>query len=294
MNCTCQWKILDWYWARNLFTYRFPSVKTTEYSSSSSWWSTSRRRWSDEILENKRSSSEPFCAFSTLVWWKVGRASWQEAEATRKDFSIVLILQEKFFTSDFFKVIQDAILLIQNCRTMFLFRTMSSSTFSTSDVQSIYTPSRIPGGQNVSNRQTVFFLHVNPMDKEHKDPDTIDLGAPRLAQYMHKAWKKHQNTVYWVDINLAQMKGLKFYQARSNGIILYNILPACCIPKVVRMETGEVIVFFLPVDPLNKEHRDPDVIDLEAPRLAWYKQKTWKKHQITVFGRHQTCSRERN
>ena len=31
---------------RRLFAYRFPSVKTTEYSSSS-WSSTSRRRWSD-------------------------------------------------------------------------------------------------------------------------------------------------------------------------------------------------------------------------------------------------------
>ena len=31
------------------------------------------------------------------------------------------------------------------------------------------------------------------MDKEHKDPDTIDLEAPRLAQYMHEAWKKHQS-----------------------------------------------------------------------------------------------------
>ena len=28
---------------------------------------------------------------------------------------------------------------------------------------------------------------VDPMDKDHKDPDTIDLGTPRLAQYMHKA-----------------------------------------------------------------------------------------------------------
>ena len=58
---------------------------------------------------------------------------------------------------------------------------------------------------------------------------------------MHKAWKKHQNTVYWVDINLAQKKGLKFYQTRSNAIILSETLPAYCIPKVVRMETGEVI-----------------------------------------------------
>ena len=79
------------------------------------------------------------------------------------------------------------------------------------------------------------------MDKEHKDPDTIDVEAPRLAQYMHKALKKHQNTVYWVDINLALKKGLKFYQTRSIAIILRETLPAYCIPKVVRMETGEVI-----------------------------------------------------
>ena len=79
------------------------------------------------------------------------------------------------------------------------------------------------------------------MDKEHKDPDMIDLKAPCLAQDMHKTWKKHQNTVYWVDINLALKKGLQFYQTRSNAIILHETLPAYCIPKVVRMETGEVI-----------------------------------------------------
>ena len=58
---------------------------------------------------------------------------------------------------------------------------------------------------------------------------------------MHKAWKRHQNTVYWVDNNLALRKGLKFYQTRSNAFILHEILPAYCIPKVVRMETGAVI-----------------------------------------------------
>ena len=41
--------------------------------------------------------------------------------------------------------------------------------------------------------------------------------------------------------NFALKKGLKFYQTRSNAIILHETLPACCIPKVVRMETGEVI-----------------------------------------------------
>ena len=40
---------------------------------------------------------------------------------------------------------------------------------------------------------------------------------------------------------LAMKKGLKFYQARSNAIILQETLPAYCIPKVDRMETGDVI-----------------------------------------------------
>ena len=69
----------------------------------------------------------------------------------------------------------------------------------------------------------------------------IDLNVPRRAQYLHSAWKKHQDAVYWVDINLAIRKGLTFYQTRSNAIILQGTLPAYSIPKVVRMETGEVI-----------------------------------------------------
>ena len=55
------------------------------------------------------------------------------------------------------------------------------------NLHSIINSGLILGGQILSNRQTVFFLPVDPMDKGHKDPDTIDLVAPRLAQYMHKA-----------------------------------------------------------------------------------------------------------
>ena len=84
-------------------------------------------------------------------------------------------------------------------------------------------------------------LLVDPMDKNHKDLDVIDLSVPRRAQYVHKAWKRHHDAVYWVDINLAIEKGLKFYQTRSNTIILQETLPAYYIPKVLRMETGEVI-----------------------------------------------------
>ena len=71
---------------------------------------------------------------------------------------------------------------------------------------SIINSGLMPGGQILSNRQTVFFLLVDPMNKERKDPETVDLKAPRLARYKRKTWKKHQNTVYWVDIRLAQKK----------------------------------------------------------------------------------------
>ena len=47
------------------------------------------------------------------------------------------------------------------------------------------------------------------MNKEHKDPYEIDLEAPRLAWYKQEKWKKHQNTVYWVDLILAQTERIE-------------------------------------------------------------------------------------
>ena len=67
------------------------------------------------------------------------------------------------------------------------------------------------------------------------------MNVPRRAQYLHNAWKKRQDKVFWVDIDLAIRKGLTFYQTRSNAIILQGTLPAYCIPKVVRLKTGEVL-----------------------------------------------------
>ena len=94
------------------------------------------------------------------------------------------------------------------------------------NLHSIISSGLIPGGQSLSKRRTVFFLLVDLMDKSHKDPDVIDLSVPGHAQYLHKAWKRHQDAVYWVDINLAIKKGLTFYQTRSNAIILQETLPA--------------------------------------------------------------------
>ena len=109
------------------------------------------------------------------------------------------------------------------------------------NLHSIIDSGLIPGGQSSSKRHTVLFLPVDPMDKSRKDPNVIDLYVPRHVQYLHNAWKRHQDVVNWVDINLAIEKGLTFYQARSNAIILQETLPAYCILKVVRMKIGEVL-----------------------------------------------------
>ena len=109
------------------------------------------------------------------------------------------------------------------------------------NLHSIINNGLIPGGQDSSRRQTVFFLPIDPRDKEHKDPDFFNFSIPHQAKYVHSPWKKHQDAVFWVDIDLAITKRLTFNQTRSNAIILQGTLPAYCIPKVVRLKTGEVL-----------------------------------------------------
>ena len=110
---------------------------------------------------------------------------------------------------------------------------------STFNLHSIVRNGLVPGAQNLSRRQTVFFLLVDPRNEDHKDPEYIDFSAPRLARYMHRVWKRHQDAVFWVDIDLGIKEGLVFYQTRSNVIILQGTLPAHCIVRVERLKNGE-------------------------------------------------------
>ena len=77
--------------------------------SSSSRWSTSRRRWSDRILGDWKIIFGTNLSTLNIGLMMYGRAQWQKAEETRKDFNIVPIHQDKkfFFTSELFKVVQD-------------------------------------------------------------------------------------------------------------------------------------------------------------------------------------------
>ena len=177
---------------------------------------------------------------------KCGRVQWQEAEETRKNIQYctdpsgqeILYLRALQCHSGRKSIdpeLQDNVLIPNN------FFECIYHIGCAIKLHSITNSGLIPEGQNLRKRLTVFFTSVDPMNQEYTDPHNIDLKAPRLAWYHQKRWKKHQNKVYWVNIKLAQRKGFKFCQTRSNAIILYNILPVYCIPKVVRMETGEII-----------------------------------------------------
>ena len=120
----------------------------------------------------------------------------------------------------------------------------------------------------MSRRQTVFFLPVDPRNESHRDPEHIDFSVPRLARYMHKAWKRPQDAVFWVDIDLGIKEGFVFYQTRSNAIILQGTLPAHCIVKVERLKTGEKLYERQYLSP-----RPPPKISLKHD-LNWTKGKT--------------------
>ena len=126
-----------------------------------------------------------------------GRKAWQEEEETRKDTSTVLTLQEKFLYLRALQghsgrklidpTLKDNVVIQSN------FFQHTHYAGRATNPHPIINSGLIPGGQNLNNRQTVIFLPVDPMDKNHKDPDVIDLSVPRHAQYLHNAWKRHQD-----------------------------------------------------------------------------------------------------
>ena len=234
---------MDWYWTRSSIRSSVPSGKKNKHFSSARRI-TSRRRWCDRILETERWSSEQIWVLSILVWWCM-----EEQDDRRRR------QQEKIS------------ILYWSVRTRNSLHSSSSRSFRTQD-HSSYTSVQCvnserflrvhlsywfavnlhskksgltAGGQNSSReRQTVFSAAVIPMHKNHKDQQELDLTKPRLASCKQKL-KRHQDTVCWVDIQIAQRKGLKTYQTRPNVIIFYDSLPACCISKAIVMESEEII-----------------------------------------------------
>ena len=79
-----------------------------------------------------------------------------------------------------------------------------------SNLHSVITSGLIAGGENSSrDRLTVFFTAVYPLATRCQEQREVDLTKPRFAACKQQ-WKVHRNSVYRVDIKLAQSKGLKF------------------------------------------------------------------------------------
>ena len=109
---------------------------------------------------------------------------------------------------------------------------------STINLYSIVSNGLILGGQNLSRRQTVFFLPVDPRNEDHKDPEYIDFSAPRLARYLQNAWKRHQDAVFWVDIDLGiSVEGLyptpHIYESSLIHIVSHRTVAQVRLARVI-------------------------------------------------------------
>ena len=214
------------------FVYRLPSVKTTEYSSL--WSSSSRRRCSDWILEIKRLSSVPIRAFSTLVWWNVAECNVKKAEGTRKDYNIVLIHQDnKFFITT------------GQCVNSGHFFEYICHMGCAINWHSITNWGLIPGGQNLSKRQTVFASCMVPAEEVEENIKT-----------------RCTRSIY----NLLRRKDLcsiKLDRTQSS----FTTLPAYGFPKAILMETGAIMyekVNASPRPPPTMSYKDYWMCDLDS------------------------------
>ena len=75
----------------------------------------------------------------------------------------------------------------------------------TFNLHSIINNGLVPRGQNLSKRQTVFFLPIDPRDESHRDPERTDFSVPRLARYMHSAWKNTCSQIVLKCLYLARI-----------------------------------------------------------------------------------------
>ena len=141
---------------QGIFTLWFWHIEEID-SSSSSCKTTKKRRRSDRILEIQRRSSEIFPALSSLVWRQVEENPGRRRKQEKPTLQYTVVIPSNFF--------------------QYIYHVGCAI-----NLHSIINSGLILGGQILNNRQTVFFLLVDPMDKNDKDLDTIDLNKPRRAQ----------------------------------------------------------------------------------------------------------------
>ena len=126
-----------------------------------------------------------------------------------------------------------------------------SSTFITSDVRSIYSPSRIQDWY----REDKFWAKDRRYSSRlwilwTKNSEILTRSTWK-HRFLHGTSRKSGRNIKTrcngSTSNLFKRKDLSSIKTRSNAIILYDTLPAYGIPKAIMMKTGEIIcekVFF--------------------------------------------------
>ena len=122
----------------------------------------------------------------------------------KENFSVVPILQEQLCTSEFSKVILEATLWILHHRTMSLFWTVSSSSLTMLDMQSICVPSSIQGLIPGATDRPCSFCGSFGQRTQASWHDRVGSTAPCTS--MRKAWKRHLNPMYWATSTLLWRK----------------------------------------------------------------------------------------
>ena len=177
---------------------------------------------------------------------KGGRAQWQKAEETKKNSILYWSIRTRnslspsssrsFRTQSHWSFITG-----QSCNSERFLRVHLSQRMC--NQFPLHHEFRIDTGRTKFEQKTDGILHVCGSNEQRTQrSEIIDLEAPRLAWYKQKTWKKHQNTVYWVDITLAQKKGLKFYQTRSHSHHPLQYTPSLLYTRgLSRWKSGEII-----------------------------------------------------
>ena len=184
-------------------------IQSLEEATERSTTVTSARRRSSTILRNG--------------YLKIGCQLLQKEEERRNDLNIVWIQTLPINSCTFaqFKDIQEIMLLILHCKTMYYYRNDLPNTSTTSGTRLNFwmTNGLIQGRTSLNRgRQAVFFTTVNPMDDGYGMGETArNLTKPRIMPNKNTL-KRLQNTIHGCNVKLAQEKDLQFTVTCSRSL----------------------------------------------------------------------------
>ena len=171
-----------------------------------------------------------------------------------------------------FKATQEEKELIQDCKTMCLFK-MDGSDYiyhvgSSYDYRSICDGGLIAErlGIRREGRKTCFFSAVDPIVATMLTL-RFEENEPRAIPSKLR-WRPAQNAVFWFEWRPAQHKGLEFCQTISNAILLYDSMPPDCLVKVVKRNLDDTEADIL--------HEKEQLEDREVHRVKDEPIEAWK------------------